>query len=69
MPDMYAFQAAHPTTGSNADTSTRKSTPNILPCRIHHDGPIESSARFWTPATDEKGTAYRLGTSIQGDVR
>lgn len=59
MPDMYAFQASKPTTESKTDSSTPKLTPNILPCRIHHDGPIESPARFWTPVTtDGKGTPH-----------
>lgn len=24
-------------------------TPNILPCRIHHDGPVDASPRYWAP--------------------
>lgn len=25
---------------------------NILPCRIHHDGPVEVSKRYWNPVND-----------------
>ena len=25
---------------------------NILPCRIHHDGPVEVSKRYWNPVRD-----------------
>lgn len=24
-------------------------TPNLLPCRIHHDGPVNASPRYWSP--------------------
>ncbi|KAK2746068.1 hypothetical protein FQN57_003408 [Myotisia sp. PD_48] len=27
-------------------------TPNVLPCRIHHDGPIAISSRYWNPIAD-----------------
>lgn len=30
-------------------------TPNVLPCKIHHDGPVEMSQRYWKPVKDEKG--------------
>lgn len=31
-------------------------TPNILPCRIHHDGPVDLSTRYWQPTKDDNGT-------------
>ncbi|KAI8942277.1 hypothetical protein NX059_000356 [Plenodomus lindquistii] len=30
----------------------QKVTPNLLPLRISHNGPINSTSRFFTPATD-----------------
>jgi ribonuclease H2 subunit C len=36
----------------------QKTTPNLLPTRIHHNGPINSVSRYWTPSTDEKGTQH-----------
>jgi ribonuclease H2 subunit C len=36
-------------------SSPQKTTPNLLPTRIHHNGPINSAARYWTPSTDDKG--------------
>ncbi|KZZ96185.1 Ribonuclease H2, subunit C [Ascosphaera apis ARSEF 7405] len=27
----------------------KKVLPNILPCRIHHDGPVDISERYWSP--------------------
>jgi ribonuclease H2 subunit C len=37
-------------------TAPRKCTPNLLPARINHNGPINETRRFWKPETDEKGT-------------
>lgn len=34
--------------------STQKATPNVLPCRVHHDGPIGAADAYWTP-TQEPG--------------
>ena len=35
---------------SDSEDRVRKHcTPNILPCRIHHDGPVEASPRYWAP--------------------
>lgn len=33
------------------DGIQKQCTPNILPCRIHHDGPVDASPRYWTPET------------------
>lgn len=33
----------------------QKCTPNLLPARIHHDGPINDPQRYWTPEKDEDG--------------
>lgn len=52
MPDMYAIQPA--SSQSEKKVSTLQCTPNIIPCRIHHDGPIDSLDRYWT-VKDEKG--------------
>lgn len=32
--------------------SAAKTTPNLLPCRIHHDGPVGSADSYWMPSTD-----------------
>ncbi|MCJ1231558.1 hypothetical protein MMC12_008235 [Toensbergia leucococca] len=43
-------------------------TPNILPCRIHHDGPVAASSRHWAPeiSEDGKNTAYFRGRKLLG---
>ncbi|KAJ5701780.1 hypothetical protein N7488_009328 [Penicillium malachiteum] len=69
MPDMYAFQAGAQPTDQKDKTSVPQFTPNILPCQIHHDGPIESTDRFWTPASDAQDstqTAHFRGRKLRG---
>ena len=56
MPDMYAIQSSKAT--SEKDESTVQYTPNIIPCRVHHDGPVDSLDRYWMPVNDEKGICY-----------
>ncbi|KAL8950645.1 MAG: hypothetical protein Q9222_003329 [Ikaeria aurantiellina] len=43
-------------------------TQNLLPCRIHHDGPIKVHPRYWNPQPDENGTpeAYFRGRKLKG---
>lgn len=30
-----------------------KCTPNVLPCRINHNGPVDASQRYWAPTKTE----------------
>ena len=55
--------------------STRKLTPNILPCHIHHSGPIAITSTHWRPtaaittsAQSKKpvSTAYFRGRKLLG---
>ncbi|PYI02552.1 ribonuclease H2 subunit C [Aspergillus sclerotiicarbonarius CBS 121057] len=66
---MFAIQPAQKSSSDN-ETSTDQFTPNILPCRIHHDGPVNSLNRYWTPLTDENDqnqqTAYFRGRKLRG---
>lgn len=57
---MYAFHSTK--------VSPTRYTPHVLPCRIHHDGPIESTERFWAPRPDEDGTqsAHFRGRKLRG---
>lgn len=60
MLDMHTFQAgSKPLNSQTENEQVTKFTPNILPCRIHHDGPIESPDRFWITQTDEQGKRRR----------
>lgn len=27
-----------------------QTTPNLLPCRVHYDGPVEPSQAYWSPS-------------------
>ncbi|RGP80112.1 ribonuclease h2 subunit c [Fusarium longipes] len=52
------------------DENKSKAVANILPCRIHHDGPIEPTSTYWTPTATDDGTelAYFRGRKLQGKV-
>ncbi|KAL9045304.1 MAG: hypothetical protein Q9214_001636, partial [Letrouitia sp. 1 TL-2023] len=45
-----------------------KCTPNLLPCRIHQDGPVNASPRYWKPQFAADGTAesYFRGRRLKG---
>ena len=34
---------------SPPNSEKKQCTPNLLPCRVHHDGPVEASTRYWAP--------------------
>ncbi|KAL1842135.1 hypothetical protein VTJ49DRAFT_6014 [Mycothermus thermophilus] len=46
-----------------------KTTPHLLPCRVHHDGPVEPVESFWDPKPSPDGTAstaYFRGRKLCG---
>ncbi|MCJ1385580.1 hypothetical protein MMC17_008703 [Xylographa soralifera] len=61
-----------PISKSSSLPSIPKLTPNILPCRINHSGPVNASKRYWNVEEDEKGRkmAYFRGRKLLGrDVK
>lgn len=53
---MFAIQASQKqSSAADNEKLMENCTPNILPCRIHHDGFVGSLERFWDPVSDEKG--------------
>ncbi|KAK4574725.1 hypothetical protein LTR86_001566 [Recurvomyces mirabilis] len=53
-----------------SQTNTRNLTPNILPCQIHHNGPVGITKRYWNPQpssdkTSKSRTAYFRGRKLQ----
>ncbi|KAI9705532.1 MAG: 3'-5' exonuclease [Candelina mexicana] len=44
--------------------------PNVLPCRIDHNGPVNASERYWAPTkdckVDDKETSYFRGRKLHG---
>ena len=38
------------------DERTKPCTPNLLPCKVHKDGPVDASPQHWAP---EVGTGER----------
>ncbi|KAL4806426.1 ribonuclease H2 non-catalytic subunit-domain-containing protein [Aspergillus unguis] len=67
---MFVIQPQQKTSESTDKTYLGNCTPNILPCRIHHDGPVDSVNRYWKPIADEKDkdfqTAYFRGRKLRG---
>ena len=49
-------------------SNPQKCTPNLLPARINHNGPINDAQRYWKPETDDKGKqhAYFRGRHLHG---
>ncbi|OLN81197.1 Uncharacterized protein C12B10.15c [Colletotrichum chlorophyti] len=56
------------TTVSTNGSKGSKATANLLPCRIHHDGPVGESQSFWNPTTsaDGKPVSYFRGRKLHG---
>ncbi|KAF2750477.1 hypothetical protein M011DRAFT_465226 [Sporormia fimetaria CBS 119925] len=52
----------------SSSSKPSKSTPNLLPARIHHDGPLPNVHKYWTPSKDESGTShtYFRGRRLHG---
>lgn len=50
-------------------SSNKKITPNILPCRIRHDGPVAVSKRYWDPIFDgEKEGTHASSVRGSGSI-
>lgn len=43
-------------------------TPNLVPCRIDHNGPVNATDRYWKPRTENDGTqtAFFRGRKLKG---
>ncbi|KAL9618600.1 MAG: hypothetical protein Q9160_006711 [Pyrenula sp. 1 TL-2023] len=51
-----------PSSPSHASTPS-SCTPNILPCRIHHDGPTKVTKRYWAPTTNTEADGNKTRES------
>ncbi|KAK4494860.1 hypothetical protein PRZ48_014216 [Zasmidium cellare] len=52
-------------------SNLKKTTPNILPAKIHHNGPIPIAQRHWNPqptpnSTTQEQTVYLRGRKLLG---
>ncbi|KAF7547202.1 hypothetical protein G7Z17_g7883 [Cylindrodendrum hubeiense] len=61
---------SQPILSLKTNDETPKAVANILPCRIHHNGPIDPISAYWKPTTADDGTkfAYFRGRKLQGKV-
>ncbi|KAL2875577.1 hypothetical protein SGCOL_009194 [Colletotrichum sp. CLE4] len=50
------------------DSAKTKATVNLLPCRIHHNGPVGDANTYWDPTKSEDGktVAYFRGRKLHG---
>ncbi|RFU26962.1 hypothetical protein B7463_g9368, partial [Scytalidium lignicola] len=50
------------------NNSNKKCTPNVLPCQINHNGPVDVGKNYWAPirTPDGKSTAYFRGRKLVG---
>ncbi|KAI1117975.1 ribonuclease H2, subunit C [Nemania sp. NC0429] len=55
-------------TVESGTSGEEKTTVNLLPCRIHHDGDVNPSDAFWNPTSTEDSapTVYLRGRKLQG---
>ncbi|KAF2268839.1 ribonuclease H1 small subunit [Lojkania enalia] len=49
-------------------SGSQKCTPNLLPARLNHNGPINATERYWKPESSEDGKpkAYFRGRHLHG---
>ena len=47
-------------TSETPSGETPKATAHLLPCRIHHTGPVESAESFWDPKAGESTNEFLL---------
>lgn len=57
-PPMLAIHPSNP----------RKCTPNLLPARLNHNGPINDTDRYWKSRKDGNGTSYVLQHHLLFDI-
>ncbi|GAB7356663.1 hypothetical protein MBLNU459_g7379t1 [Dothideomycetes sp. NU459] len=52
------------------DVQSASCNPNILPCKIAHNGPVNAARRHWAPQRqpDGKTAAYFRGRELHGKV-
>jgi hypothetical protein len=46
---MRAIRKAQPAKNGKGSKYEGTITPNLLPCRIHRDGPVRAVKRYWDP--------------------
>lgn len=44
---------SQPILSIKSDDNNAKAVANLLPCRVHHDGPVPSASTYWTPTNAE----------------
>ncbi|KIH92264.1 ribonuclease H2 subunit C [Sporothrix brasiliensis 5110] len=56
-------------TADSATSTPTQATPHLLPCQIHHNGPVGQVDAFWRPQEkDGQATAYFRGRKLHGQT-
>ncbi|KAL8709978.1 MAG: hypothetical protein Q9220_005429 [cf. Caloplaca sp. 1 TL-2023] len=53
----------------NPSSPPKRLIPNLLPCHIHHNGPVATHTRYWNPQPakdDGRPEAYFRGRKLRG---
>ncbi|KAI1845847.1 hypothetical protein JX265_011258 [Neoarthrinium moseri] len=58
----------HMLTIASHEAKAKDARVHLLPCRIHHDGDVDSAAPYWSPAENSDGSkvAYLRGRKLRG---
>lgn len=57
---MRAIRKAQPAKDGKASKYEGTITPNLLPCRIHRDGPVRAGKRYWDPRVGKGELAFPI---------
>lgn len=49
--------ALQPSPNTTTSPPLKTTTPNLLPCKIQHNGPIPTPRRYWSPSTTHTATS------------
>ncbi|KAF2020072.1 hypothetical protein BU24DRAFT_459687 [Aaosphaeria arxii CBS 175.79] len=65
---MLSIQPPSTNASTTGASTAKKCTPNLLPARISHAGPVPNADKYWKTQTDETGVqhAYFRGRHLYG---
>ena len=52
----------------DSERPQKKLRPNVLPCKVAYNGPVNTEERYWNPKSEADGTqtTYFRGRKLQG---
>lgn len=66
----FSKTMSQPILSIEESAATSCARANLLPCRIHHDGPVDPIDTFWSPTSSQDGkrTAYFRGRKLKAET-